>query len=132
MTPKEEVYAALLNNSNISKEATEYLNKILNNEPNEDSGGGALMIEFSHEEPYGTLFTMNKTAGEILTAIQEGKTVRCHFPDDEYGENRYGTIVGTRTDLEIPYIAFEVCWGQSSFDMYVAPTTDDYPTYSYD
>ena len=134
MTPKEELIQALLNTSNISAEAAELLNNIVNGE---SSGGGVLMVELSQDPPGGTVMVANKTANEILDAIKAGKSVVWHWPDDDYYVNKYGYETATSTNIggnkEIEQISFNICWGDSySFDMYTANSLDDYPSYSYD
>ena len=84
MTPKEEVYAALLNNSNISEEAATYLNKILNNESNESSNSSNAIIEqmtYKHDNLYSyhEYYESERDADEIKADIEAGKNVIFNF-----------------------------------------------------
>ena len=134
MTPKEEIRAALLNTSNISEEASAFLDNILNN----DSGGGTLIVEVGPTIEGGTLYEIKKTAGELLNAIREGKNIICHFPDDGYGIDNYRNIFSVRTSIdygtkEIYSINFEVSGIPGGTpNMYGANSLDEYPSCSYD
>ena len=155
MTPKEEVYAALLNNSSISKEATEYLNKILNNESNSSSGGGNDLFFITKVlgtiDEYGTGLvgtTLDKTAAEIIAAVEAGKIVLLKL-DYSYSETEDGTGIPMTGSTYFYKVAAKVDYGTydgefdgltvyfpNAFDatslnvtVYMASTLSDYPAF---
>ena len=59
------------------------------------SGGGALVVECTKD---GSVYTLGKTAGEIVTALSGGQNVIVHFPDEQYYSDQYSPVSGVYAD----------------------------------
>lgn len=109
-----------------------YLAEIANGGGGGD-GGGALIVNIVNPEegdPY-----LDKTAGEILSAIQSGKTIMiCIVGDDEAEYFMLQNAYYSGPNPHSPKPMFIFCWVDSSGRIVTARSEDtsDYPTVTYE
>ena len=97
-------------------------------------GGGGLVVTLTAVKEGSTVVEYNcdKTAGEILAALQSGIVVPVHFPDDEYTENVYGYVATFACNFGSPGWITVGISGTNNFFSFVCDTLNDYPHYVFD
>ena len=96
-------------------------------------GGGGLVVEVTKS---GDLYTMGKTAREIMAAFSEGTSVVCHFPDATWYADQYSPVVAVYSNIDYDSQQVSTCdvhvWFQGNDNTFTSPTRDDYPTLSFE
>ena len=96
-------------------------------------GGGSLIVEITQS---GNVYTMNKTAGEIIEALSSGKQIICSLPDENLYSNQYTQVLATSAEKdystqEISAVSIYLLHS-TSIEQYTAQGLTDYPSVSYD
>ena len=91
-----------------------------------DSGGGGIVCEFIFGVDDSV--TVNKTAGELWSALQKGSNILFHIVNPEY--EQYLPLAYSML-LENGAYEFTLAFGENAIT-FTADTADDYPEYNGD
>lgn len=94
--------------------------------PAAGGGGGGLLVTITET---AERFICDKTAGEILEALQGGNAVVVHYPDAGGTENSYGLVSGFASGSGWVEVDFIIGNNPKS---YSCDSLDDYPYYNLD
>ena len=99
------------------------------------SGGGALMVNVTADGS-GEIYTMDKTAQEIIVAFEAGKNVIVEFPANQYYSEVYSPVLSIRGSFDgesTPQVyTVYVQIGGNVEQFQAVPETDWYPELSFE